>query len=43
MRDWESDVALYLLAGFLVLALFLVEGNRLNILQALKTLLSTLS
>lgn len=42
MRDWESDVALYLLAGFLVLALFLVEGNRLGILQMLKTLLSTL-
>jgi hypothetical protein len=42
MRNWESDVALYLLAGFLVLALFLVEGRRLDILQSLKMLLSAL-
>jgi hypothetical protein len=42
MRNWESDVALYLLAGFLVLALFLVEGGRLNILQSMKDLLAAL-
>lgn len=42
MRDWESDVALYLLAGFLVLALFLVEGGRLDLLQSLRDLLAGL-
>lgn len=40
MRNWESDVALYLLGGFLVLALFLVEGGRLDILQTMKDLLA---
>ncbi len=40
MRDWESDVALYLFAGFLVLALFLVEGGRLDLLGSLKGLLA---
>ena len=34
MRDWESDVALYLLAGFLVLAFFLVEGSRFDLIQS---------
>lgn len=38
MRGWESDIALYLLAGFLVLALFLVEGHRLDILESLQGL-----
>jgi hypothetical protein len=38
MRDWESDVALYLLAGFLVLALFLVEGNRSDVIGRLTDL-----
>lgn len=36
MRDWESDVAFYLLAGFLALAMLMAEEQRDALLQAVK-------
>lgn len=40
MKNWESDVALYLLAGFVVVGLLMVEtGRGLDLMALLRMMM----
>jgi len=34
MKNWETDIAYYLLAGFVLIALFVVEADKLEQVMA---------